>query len=238
MAGTENYFWHKVHSLTGIIPVGFYLVQHLTLNSFSLAGPNAYNGVIAFFEHLPFHVLVVLKYGVVWLPLIFHSVYGFIIASRADYDTTAHLTRYREDRYFLWQRLTGLFAIVFLCYHMATTSIASTLKGANETIYYATWADHLKSFGGLVLVFYVLGIAASTYHLSYGIWNFCIRWGITISERAQQATAKFSAGAFVVLTLLGWLALAGFFWTPLKRDAVETGKVEVQAPSRVVPVSQ
>ena len=37
----ENYFWHKVHSLTGVIPVGYYMVQHLVLNSFSLAGASA-----------------------------------------------------------------------------------------------------------------------------------------------------------------------------------------------------
>ena len=42
----ENYFWHKVQSLTGIIPVGYYMVQHLVLNSFALAGAGYFNAVI------------------------------------------------------------------------------------------------------------------------------------------------------------------------------------------------
>ena len=40
--GRENYFWHKLHSLTGIIPIGFYMIQHLVLNSFSFAGPEKF----------------------------------------------------------------------------------------------------------------------------------------------------------------------------------------------------
>jgi succinate dehydrogenase/fumarate reductase cytochrome b subunit len=56
MIGRESYFWHKLHSLTGMIPTGFYLVQHLTLNSFALGGPEKFNGVIQFFEGMPKHL--------------------------------------------------------------------------------------------------------------------------------------------------------------------------------------
>lgn len=216
MAGRESFFWHKLHSLTGIIPVGFYMVQHLTLNSFTLAGPDAYNGVIQFFEHLPFHVLVVLKYGIVWLPLLFHAIYGFMIYSRADFYQSPQAAQYRENKMFMFQRWSGAFAFVFLCYHMMTTSVAGALKGAENVIYYDRWASHLASFGYAVLIFYMAGILTCAYHLSYGIWNFCIRWGITISEAAQSRVAKFSGAAFVLLTLLGWVALAGFFVSPLK----------------------
>ncbi|MFW5697048.1 MAG: succinate dehydrogenase, partial [Fimbriimonadaceae bacterium] len=72
----ENYFWHKLHSLTGIIPIGYYLVQHLSLNSFSLGGAAKFNTVIEFFEALPTHVILAIKLIVVWIPLIFHAVYG------------------------------------------------------------------------------------------------------------------------------------------------------------------
>src|SRR4051812_2218543 len=54
----ENFFWHKVHSLTGIVPIGFYMLQHLTLNSFSLAGPEHFNGVISFFGSMPWYILL------------------------------------------------------------------------------------------------------------------------------------------------------------------------------------
>lgn len=231
MAGRESFFWHKLHSLTGIIPVGFYMVQHLTLNSFTLAGPDAYNGVIQFFEHLPFHVLVVLKYGIVWLPLLFHAIYGFMIYSRADFYQSPQAAQYRENKMFIFQRWSGAFAFVFLCYHMTTTSVAGALKGPENVIYYDRWASHLASFGYAVLIFYMLGILTCAYHLSYGIWNFCIRWGITISEAAQSRVAKFSGAFCVLLTLLGWVALAGFFVSPLKpsqASAIPIGEHETR----------
>jgi succinate dehydrogenase / fumarate reductase cytochrome b subunit len=97
---------------------------------------------------------------------------------------------------------------------MATTSVANSISGAETTIHYQNWAAKLSALNYGVLVFYILGVAASAYHLSYGIWNFCIRWGITISEAAQLRVAKFARVFCVVVTLIGWAALAGFFYSP------------------------
>lgn len=229
MAGRESYFWHKLHSLTGIIPVGFYMVQHLTLNSFTLAGADKYNGVIKFFENLPTHLLLVLKYGLIWVPLIFHAVYGLFIYSRADFYNAPRAKGYAENRMFIWQRWSGAFAFLFLCYHMATTSIAGTLYGPEKVIYYDRWAAHLSSYGYAILVVYMLGVLTSAYHLSYGLWNFCIRWGVTISDAAQRRMAKFSGVFCVLLTLLGWAALLGFFWSPLERTGHSEATQELQA---------
>ena len=94
----ENYFWHKLHSLTGIIPVGFYMVQHLTLNSFAFAGPQYFNGVIRFFEALPKHILFALLIFVVWGPLVFHAVYGLFIINRGVPNMSNAAYRFRENR--------------------------------------------------------------------------------------------------------------------------------------------
>ncbi|MBS1706159.1 MAG: hypothetical protein JST40_09820 [Armatimonadetes bacterium] len=236
MAGRESYFWHKLHSLSGIVPVGFYMVQHLTLNSFALAGPKAYNGVINFFEGMPKHFLIVLKYGVVWLPLLFHAIYGLFIASRMEAYVSPAAKKYRENGYYLWQRWSGIFAFVFLCYHMASTSIANARFGPDTTVYYENWASYLSGTGYVFLIVYVLGILACAYHLAYGIWMFCIRWGITISEESQQRMARFSKAAFFFLTLLGWLALVGFFYSPLApKDTVASTSPPVETPQSSVP---
>lgn len=223
----ESYFWHKLHSLTGVIPTGFYLVQHLVLNSFSLGGPEKFNGVIGFFDGMPKHFLYFLKFGVIWPALIFHAVYGLFIVSRGKENYTNSVLKYRENRYYWLQRMSGIFAFLFLCYHMATTSIMGQIQGP-AVIEYASWHDRLTGLFGLVGVFYVLGIVACAYHFSYGIWNFCIRWGITISERAQQGMAKFSFGAFVAISLIGLVALYGFF-NPVFQGKTESIKVENQA---------
>jgi succinate dehydrogenase / fumarate reductase cytochrome b subunit len=62
-----------------------------------------------------------------------------------------------------------------------------------------------------VVALYVIGITASSYHLFNGVWNFAIRWGLAISDRAQRNVYKFCMVGFVLLTALGITALAGFF---------------------------
>lgn len=208
--GRESYFWHKLHSLTGIVPVGFYVVQHLTLNSFAFAGPQHYNGVINFFGSIPNHILFALRIFVIFLPLAFHAVYGCFIAARGQENYTKSVYKYRENRYYFLQRLSGLFLVAFLIYHYADAPIRA-LKDGHEAIYYDAWATKLSSFGYLPLVMYVLGVTAAAYHLAYGIWNFCIRWGITIGERAQQSMAKFSFVAFIAIAAIGSASLLGFF---------------------------
>ena len=206
----ENFFWHKLHSLTGIVPVGFYMLQHLVLNSFSWAGPDKYNGVSGFFYSMPEYVLLGIEVLFIWLPLIFHAVYGIFITGRAEpnYFTTKY--KWSQNRMYTLQRWSGVFLFFFLCIHVSTTTLQVKINGA-ASVDYEHMHTMLSNLGYGVLVFYIFGVLAASYHLAYGVWNFCIRWGITISERSQLSVQKFSMGLFIVVTLIGWLALAGFF---------------------------
>jgi succinate dehydrogenase / fumarate reductase, cytochrome b subunit len=206
----ENYFWHKVHSLTGIIPVGFYMVQHLTLNSFSLAGAAAFDGVILFFEGMPLHLLLALEIFVIWLPLLFHAVYGLFIGARGEKNYFSTKYKWSQNLMYSMQRWSGVFLFLFLIYHVSATTIYKYVTGDVERIMYSGWRETLTQWGGVFLIVYAIGVLAASYHLAYGIWNFCIRWGITISDKAQIRIQKFSLVAFIALTLLGWGALAGF----------------------------
>lgn len=206
----ENYFWHKLHSLTGVVPVGFYVLQHLTLNSFSIAGPDQYNRISDFFYSLPKHILLFLEFGVVLLPLTFHAVYGMFISNRAKPNYLGSNYGWSQNRMFWLQRVSGIFLFVFIIFHVITTTGKVKLAGDHTVVDYAAMQSSFQSYFGLVLAFYALGVLAASYHLAYGIWNFCIRWGITISEQAQARVQKFSFWMFVVVTFLGLAALAGF----------------------------
>ena len=234
----ENFALHKLHSLTGIIPVGYYLAQHLLLNTFSLAGRDKFNGVIGFFESMPVHFLYALKFFSIWLPLIFHAVYGLFIVARAKYNYGEKAYSFRENRYFSFQRWSGIGAFLFLIYHMASTSVMGTLQGP-AVIQYDSWAARLSSGGTyLILVVYLLGVALCTYHLSYGIWSFCIRWGITISEKAQNSVWKLAGASFVLLTLMGWAALAGFFYSPFKPAEEHSASISTASPATPISYSR
>lgn len=223
--GRESFFWHKLHSLTGVIPVGYYLVQHLTLNSFSLAGPSKFNAILAFFEAMPVHFLYALKAIAIWIPLIFHAVYGIFIVNRAQPNLAQAHYRFRENRYYTFQRWSGIVLFIFLCYHMGTTSVAGSIAGSSVRVNgYEGWVERLSApyIGNsptyLVLLVYIVGVVLASYHLAYGLWSFCIRWGITISERSQGAMWKFSKMFFVGLSAVGILALLGFFYPILGRS--------------------
>ncbi len=224
----ESFFWHKVHSLTGIVPVGFYMVQHLTLNSFSLGGPTKFDGVIGFFEGIPIHLLLLLEAVAIWIPLLFHAVYGLFITSRGEVNTY-FTTKYKwsQARMYTFQRYSGIFLFFFLIYHVISTTVRKYWTGDPEVIKFAEWNRHLTEYNGIFLLVYVLGVLFASYHLAYGIWNFCIRWGITISDEAQLRVQKFSVVFFVAITLLGWAALVGFL---MKHEpkAAESGGTAVQ----------
>jgi succinate dehydrogenase / fumarate reductase, cytochrome b subunit len=223
----ENYTLHKLHSLAGIFPVGYYLAQHLFLNTFSLAGPAAFDGVVKFFNAMPFHLLWALKIFFIYLPLLFHAGYGFAIVARAKFNNGVPQMQHKENRYFAAQRISGVIAFLFLLYHVTSTSINATLNG-HELVYYDTWRERLSSFGYGILVVYIIGVLTSTYHLSYGLWSFCIRWGITISESAQQRLWKVSMFAFFALSGLGLAALFGFF-VPVLESKKEPKETVVQS---------
>jgi len=225
----ESYFWHKVHSLTGIVPVGFYMVQHLTLNSFSLAGPTRFNGVIGFFASMPTHILYLLEIVAIWVPLAFHAVYGVFIVSRNDDNYSRPAYKFRENRYYRLQRWSGVAAFFFLIGHVATTTLRAKAQG-EAVIQYDAWHQLLTSNGYIVFVLYAIGVTACSYHLAYGIWNFCIRWGITISEKSQAAMGKFASAAFIALSLLGIAALFGFIRPifPAAEQPVEAKSVTTQ----------
>lgn len=205
----ENYVMHRIHSITGVMPVGYYMVQHLVLNFNSVFGPEKFNGVIEFFEGLPKPFLLALEVGMIWLPLLFHAVYGLFIISRAENNYLSTKYKWSHNKMFFLQRVSGIVVFFYLIYHSITTTGAKYLSGSAEGVKYAGMSEKLHN--PIVLAIYVIGILAASYHLGYGIWNFCIRWGITVKEDAQVRVQKLSAVIFVALTLLGWGALGGFF---------------------------
>lgn len=232
----ENFFLHKVHSLTGIVPVGYYMVQHLVLNSFTLAGPDRFDGVIGFFESIPKGALLVLEAGMIWLPLLFHAVYGMFIIGRAQPNSIGTKYGFSQNRMYTFQRWSGVFIFFFLIYHTATTTAYKYFTGNAKVVEYAAWQEKLTSFGYIFFVVYMLGVAASSYHLAYGVWNFAIRWGITISDSAQIRIQKFAALLFVGLTGLGWAALVGFLiYKPAHIQPTE--QAALVRPSAVIPAT-
>jgi succinate dehydrogenase / fumarate reductase cytochrome b subunit len=197
-----------------------------------LGGPAAFNGVIEFFEGMPKHFLLALEIFAIWLPLLFHSVYGLFITGRAKQNFIGTKYGWSENRMYWLQRVSGIYLFLALIVHITMTTIRKYVTGDADVIKYAAWQEKLTSYGGIWMIFYVLLVLVASYHLAYGIWNFCVRWGITVSDRAQIRVQKFSLAAFFALTLMGWAALVGFL-IHKPEGKVETGiETKLERPIR------
>jgi succinate dehydrogenase cytochrome b subunit len=60
-------------------------------------------------------------------------------------------------------------------------------------------------------VFYLAGIIAASWHFSYGIYLFCAKWGITVSETSRKWMGRACTVLALTLILVGWVTMAAFF---------------------------
>ncbi|HEX5434279.1 MAG TPA: succinate dehydrogenase, partial [Candidatus Angelobacter sp.] len=50
----HSFFWRRLHSLSGIFPIGAFLLEHFISNAFATNGPYAYRDQVKFLSGLPF----------------------------------------------------------------------------------------------------------------------------------------------------------------------------------------
>ncbi len=175
MAGNPEFFNRKLHSLLGVIPVSVFVTQHLVVNHFATNGAESFNNAANFMANLPF------RYGleifIIFLPLLYHAVYGLYYAFQAKPNTNRF--GYFRNWAFLLQRVTGVFLVVFIAWHIFQTRIQKALGAEVE---FNMIADIVAN--PVMLGFYIAGILAATFHLANGLWAFLVSWGITQSPRS------------------------------------------------------
>lgn len=202
MAKGHHFLSHKLHSLLGLFPVGLYLIFHLLANYQATRGEEAFNQAVGLIESLPF--LLVLEFGLIYIPLLFHAIYGIYIAFQAKNNVTnyGHL----RNQLFLWQRLTGIITLIFIAWHVWETRVQFAL--GNKELNYQMMADILSN--PLMVVFYSIGILSAVFHFSNGIWSFLVHWGITVGPRSQRLATYLTMGIFVIISYIGLRAMAAF----------------------------
>ena len=201
MSRESDFYLRRLHSLLGIIPVGLFVAQHLVINHFATRGPEAFNTASNFMGNLPF--VLFLEWFIIYIPLLFHGFYGVYIAFTAK----NNVKRYGTFRnwMFMLQRITGVFLVVFIAWHIYQTRIQKAL-GAD--VDYDMMADILSN--PFMLAFYIAGVIAATFHLANGVWSFLVSWGITQSPRSQTIVSYISMIIFLILTVIGVQALLAF----------------------------
>src|SRR5271165_1090261 len=77
-----SFLLRRLHSLSGIVPIGLFLFEHFISNAEAFKGAEAYGKQVAFLNSLPF--VVGLELFGIWIPILYHGLYGVYIWYRGD----------------------------------------------------------------------------------------------------------------------------------------------------------
>jgi len=200
-----SFFLRRLHSLTGIVPVGAFLFEHILIsNSTAISGPDAYARQVSFLANLP--LVFFLELFGIWIPILFHGLYGFYIWFRGDGNTIAY--PWTGNWMYTLQRWTGGIAFVYIVWH--TWTMRFTGVDLHEAAAQSFPKVQAEVHNPLLLAFYIVGLIAASWHFAYGIWLFSAKWGIVSGEKAQQRLLRLCLALFLLLSVVGLSSLYTF----------------------------
>ena len=200
-----SFLLRRLHSLTGIIPVGAFLFEHILIsNASAIGGPAAYARQVRFLASLP--LVPVLELFGIWLPILFHALYGFYIWYRGE--TNVGEYPWTGNWMYTLQRWTGGIAFVYIVWHTWTMRFSGIDLHAYPNASFAKVQAELLN--PALLAFYIVGLIAACWHLAYGIWLFAAKWGITSGEKARRRSLAVCMGVFVLMSMVGLVSLYTF----------------------------
>jgi succinate dehydrogenase / fumarate reductase, cytochrome b subunit len=213
----HEFLIRRLHSLSGLVPVGAYMVIHLLTNASVLDSPGTFQRNVNQIHSLG-SALWIVEWGFIFLPLLFHAIFGVVIV-RGGLPNVSSYPLAGNVRYSL-QRASGMIAFFFIMWHVFhmhgwfhfdsyLRGVAEPLGGAQFRPYNAasSAAHALRHWS--VQVLYAIGVLACVFHLANGIWTMGITWGVWVSPAAQRRANYISIAVGVVLSVVGLSALVG-----------------------------
>jgi succinate dehydrogenase / fumarate reductase cytochrome b subunit len=237
----NHFLIRRLHSLTGIVPVGVFLCFHLLANSTILFGGEHFQESVQRI-HLLEPFLEVVEVVLIFIPILFHTLIGFQIIFSGRWNTQQY--RYGGNIRYMLQRVTGVIAILFILFHVWQLHWLGAPFGGGAFLLYDNGAPSAavstaKAIRGYpdpalwVAPFYALGIVSAVFHFANGIWTALITWGITIGPRSQKLSGRVCVFIGIVLGLVGLGALSGF-----RRMDVSTADAPTAAQDPATGVGQ
>ena len=207
---SRTFVLRKLHQLSGIVPLGLFVLEHFYTNSKVLSGAGDFNEAVRDLQSIPYILFV--EIGGIFIPLIYHAVYGLVITMEARPNNLNY--PYPRNWFYLIQRMTGVILFFFIFFHVLnfrfgmipglnSVSVAHAPDQAFEIV-----AREFRMVP--IFLLYMVGITATVWHLANGIWLFLVDWGITVGERAQRLTGYACIGFGIFLLLVGINAAVAF----------------------------
>ncbi len=206
----KHHFWlRKIHSLSGIVPIGAFLLEHLFSNAYALSGEQAFNEHVGFLLSIPQPFLAVFEWGFIIGPIAFHALLGIYLSMQGS--LTARAYPNVRNWMYVFQRVTGIVALIYIVVHLWQFRLAEAGIVANPEFAKHAFAEtaHVLS-QPMWFSFYVVGLAATLFHFSNGISLFCYHWGLTIGAKSQKLVALLAAGLGIFLFIVGVVSMMAF----------------------------
>jgi len=205
-----SFLLRRIHSLSGIVPVGLFLIEHFISNAFATRGPSAYTKQVELLSGFPF--VVALELFGIWLPILYHSLYGFYIWYRGEGNVGEY--PWSGNWMYTGQRWTGAIAFFYMVWHtwhMRFSGVhilahPGAAFGKVQTEFQSPWA----------VAFYAVGIVCASWHFAYGLWLFAAKWGITTGDRARRKFGYVAVVIGLIFVLVGAATMYSFLNTPLQ----------------------
>lgn len=228
----NDFLIRRLHSLSGLIPVGAFMVMHLSTNASVFVGEETFQTNVDLIHRLG-RLLPLVEWTFIFLPMIFHAVIGFVIIGGAMPNTNQY--PYKANKRYTWQRITGIIAFVFILWHVLHMHGGSHNEAWLETmknVDHAQFDPHRATStagtalqGPIVTILYLVGVLSCVYHLANGLWTMGITWGVWTSEKAQERASKVCLASGLLLAAIAMTGLFGMkaaVDTPEKLEAVKT----------------
>ncbi len=218
-----SFYLRRLHSLSGIVPVGAFLFEHILIsNSTAISGPDAYNKQVAFLGGLP--LVFFLELFGIWLPILFHGLYGFYIWYRGEGNSISY--PWAGNWMYTAQRWTGGIAFAYILWHTWTMRFTGVDLHAFPNSSFGKVQQEV--FQTPFFLFYVVGLIAASWHFAYGIWLFSAKWGIVSGEKARKRFLVVCIAFFFVLAAAGLASLTAFRSQP--QQLIEGGASAMARP--------
>jgi len=213
----HDFLIRRLHSLSGLIPVGAYMVVHLVANASVLESPATFQKNVYTIHSLG-SLLPLVEWVGIFIPILFHAIIGMVIVAGGMPNSTQY--RYGPNYRYVMQRATGMIAFLFIMVHVFhmhgwfhadvwLENVARPLGGAQFRAYNAasTAGLALQNLGWVAL--YLVGMLSCVYHLANGIWTMGITWGVWTSPAAQARASTLCTVFGVLLAVVSLGALFG-----------------------------
>ena len=206
----HHFLIRRLHSLSGIVPVGLFVIMHLFTNFQLVAGD--FQHEVNFIHSLP--ALLVVEVGL-WIGIGFHAGLGLVYTFTSSPNVQHY--PYADNWRYTLQRITGVVALIFIFMHIATLRWHWTFGGLFTTFYVSTKDGYPLAAASTaralesdwIMAAYAIGVLSVVFHWCNGLWTAAITWGLTLSATAMRRWGIVCSALGIALTLFSAGALVG-----------------------------